>query len=233
MSLHSRNFLPFHIKKESPPPIEIETRPGLEPEDDVFDLPYRFNKVDKVTVVPKSEPRVNEYHHGNMTFWWFIMGAILISFFLFIVEYSENGVRSEFFSELELFPGSPDPVLIFLGNSFLFFMAAWSAYHMFKQHNTKIVRYGGIFLMVGVFILVLMWGLLLFSSYRFRAAMLYLIIATLVVIVWIILSKYNEPDNNEILLPLGLGLIWLIYLLYYTLGIINKNDDHRELEPII
>ena len=112
-------------------------------------------------------------------------------------------------------------------------MAAWSAYHMFKYHNNKIVRYGSVFLMVGVFILVLMWGLILFSSNRPRDAMLFLVIATLLVIGWIILSKFNKPDNDEVLYPLGLGLVWLIYLLYFTLGIINENENSKMSEPII
>ncbi len=226
MSLHSRNFLPFHIQKPKPPPIDIEPRPGLEPEDDPFDKPYRFDKpVPLPPIKPSTEP-TTEYHHCNLNFWWFIMGAIIISLLLFIVEYSERGVESEWYKNLELFPGSPDPVVLFLINTVFFLLLAWVTYHMFKHTNLQIVRYGAVFLMVAVFVTMLIWSLVLFSSNDPRVAMLFLIFVGIMLIGWILLSVFNN-NNNELLIPLGLGFGWILYLLYFNLGIINNNDSSK------
>ena len=104
-------------------------------------------------------------------------------------------------------------------------MLAWATYHMFKYNNAKIVRYGAVFLMVAAYIFVLVWSLILFADNNPRNALLFLIVASLFVAGMIILSKFVQPDNNKVLLPLILGLVWLIYMLYFTWGIISENED--------
>ena len=112
-----------------------------------------------------------------------------------------------------------------LGNAFLAFMLAWSVYQMYKCDNIKIVRYGGVFLMVGTYIMVLLWALLLFSSRRPRNALFFLIFGLLMVGGILILSFWSQRQNYEIVLPAALAFIWILYLVYYTFGIINSNSD--------
>lgn len=219
MSTSFHNFLPFRTEKPVPDMDEIEPRPGLEPLDDLFDEPYDFPDKD-----PEPEA-IPEFHHSNMTFWWFVFGAIFLSFFLYTTEFHVWGVPSCWYKNLKKYPGSPDSITIMLGNAFLAFMLAWSGYQMFKNHNRKIIRYGGVFLMVAIYILVLMWALLLYSRRRPRNAMFFLTLAWLLVGGFIILSLWSEEDNYEIILPLGLAFLWILYLMYYTAGIVNENDD--------
>jgi len=219
MSNSFRNFLPFKIKKYVPDVDDIESRPGLEPLDDIFDKPYDYPDL------PPEQEEIPEFHHSNMTFWWFVFGAIIISFFLYTVEFQVFGIRSCWYKNLKKYPGSPDPITIMLGNAFMAFMLAWAAYQMFKCHNRKIIRYGGIFLLVGIYIFVLIWSMVLYDSRLPRTAMLFLTVAWLMIGGFIILSFWSEETDYEIVLPLGLAFLWILYLMYYTAGIVNENDD--------
>jgi hypothetical protein len=168
-----------------------------------------------------------------MDYWWFIFGGITLALFLAMVEYKpDTGVKYEWYNSLEFYPGTGDPVIILLGNAFAALMFAWAAYHMFAYSNQKIVRFGAVFLMVAVFISLLVWSLALFSSHAVGNAMFFLSIGLVLLGGWIILSFWNIPDNDQILLPLVLGFIWIVYLLYFTWGIIQLNDlnDLDEME---
>ncbi len=227
MASHLKIFLIFIRYKSTDPSISFAPRPGLALPDDTFDLPYRF-KTPEPKEIPIFEEELPEYHHTNMNFWWFIFGAIIISFFLFATEFSHFGVTSEWYKNLKLFPGSPDPVGLMLGNAFLALLLAWTAYHMFKYHNPKIIRYGAVFFMVGIYVLLLMWALALFSSREPRTSLLFLLVIFVMLGGWILLSWYNHPgkelDNNHINITLGLAFIWVFYLLYYNLGILKNNN---------
>lgn len=229
-------FHPFSISRRSErsvPDMEIEPRPGLEPEDDIFDQPYRFDQPDQPREETELEEIISEYHHSNMTFWWFIIGAGVLAFFLYLVEFHISGVDSRWYKDLKKFPGSPSPIVIMLGNTFLALMLAWSAYHIFKSNSSnnpenktpKVIRYSGIFLLVGIYITVLIWALVLYTTRRPRNAALFIFVAAIMIIAFIVLSYWNIPDNEMLLLPLVLSFFWVAYLLYYTVGIINENPE--------
>ena len=231
-------FLPFESKREEPPVIPIESRPGLVPLDDPLDYPHRWEQKLHQTI---SELQLGEIHHdmyhdqryfgddhGDMDYWWFIFGAIGLGLFLVAVEYSERGVQSEWYCNLEFFPGSGDPTIIWLGNVFVALMLAWSAYHMFKYNNSKIVRYGAVFLMVAIYITMLAWALSLFNAHAVRNALFYIIGGLVFLGGWIILSFWNVPDNDVIIIPLVLGFLLFVYLVYYTWGIVEKNPNYKD-----
>ena len=82
--------------------------------------------------------------------------------------------------------------------------------------------------MVGIYVTLLIWSLALFSSRESRTSFLFLLIAFVLMATWIMISWYNypgkEPDNQHIMIPLVLAFIWIIYLMYYNLGILKLND---------
>lgn len=220
MSSSFYNFLPFKTKTHKVQRSEIESRPGLLPLDDPYDKPNDFP--DKNPERPEELP---EFHHTNMTFWWFIFGAIAISLFLYTVLFQPFGVDSSWYKNLKKYPGSGAPQTIWIGSVFMSFMLAWATYQMFKDHNIKIIRYGGIFLMVGIYVCMLFWSLLLYDSRSPRNSMLFLTFAWLMVSLFIILSLWSNAYSYEIFLPLCLAFLWLLYLMYYNAGIVNENDD--------
>lgn len=235
------------------PVIDIEPRPGFYEEGDPLDYPYRFIPNDHNY---QPHDYQHEYHPNCMDFWWFIFGAIAVSIFLAMVEFNQDGVsfshrkdgdnnhhedhnnhhenhnnhhhdNTNWFKDLEFFPGTGDPIIIMLGNTFAALMFAWAAYHSYNRSNPQIIRYGSILLMVGIYIFLLAWALTLYSSHRLRTSLLSLVFALIFIVVWLVLANISRGNYiMDITLPLILGLLWVIYLIYFVTGIIVKNEDN-------
>lgn len=254
MKSFSREFLPFHAKKRhyDDVPLKIDSKPFLIPDYDPFDKPYvdkndKNDKNDNQKIMKKSKrkktvksktqvvdkPKISDddihnYDQNNMTFWWFIMGAIVISILLAYTQYNINGVLSDYFEKIKLYDGSPDPIVLMLGNTFLFLLLAWSTYHIYQTNNLKIIKYGALFLMVIIYMFMFMWSLKLYSTNEPRTSMLFLIFTFLFLLGYIILVGHQNINCNKsnytVIFPLVLSIIWILYLLYYNLGIINLNN---------
>lgn len=230
--MSNQHFLPVKPRYFGAPELNIEPRPGLEPLNDQLNLPHRWDKLnngkmeDEIQIKEEKETRYTCGDHGDMDYWWFTFGAIIVGLLLVAVIYDPSGgVKSDWYCHLEFYPLSGDPTFIWLGNAFAALMFSLAAYQMFRYSNQKIVRYGAVFLLVSVYISMLIWALSVYTTHSLRNGLLYIIFGLVLLGGWIALSCLHIENNRDIVLPLGLGFIWLLYLIYYTWGIIDKNDN--------
>ena len=197
--------------------MEIEPRPGLEPEEDSFDLPYRWNH----PIYHNVDEIISD--EGCLDLWWFMLGAVGISMFIYLVIFNDRrGVNSsDLYERFDKYPLSPSPVLVFILLSFVGVLLAFVAHFMFSSSNRKIIRYGAVMMLILSYIGILVWCLSLFVSHSPRNSMFVLILLIAVIIGWFLLA--SSLNDNYIDWGLIVSLVILFYLTYYNLGLIDLN----------
>ncbi len=236
--MSNQHFLPIRPRYFGAPELDIEPRPGMEPLNEPRNAPHRWDQNKKpnngkmetqIQIEEKKEPHYTCGDHGEMDYWWFIFGAITLALLLVAVVYDPtNGVKSDWYCQLDFYPLSGDPTFIWLGNAFAALMFGLAAYQMFRYSNQKIIRYGAVFLLVAIYIAMLIWALSVYTTHSLRNALFYIVIGLVLLGGWIMLSFCNVTDNQDIVLPLALGFLWFVYLIYYTWGMIDKNRDKNK-----
>ena len=198
--------------------MEIEPRPGIEPENDVFDQPYRWNH----PIYHNIDETISE--EGCLDLWWFMLGAIVISMFLYLVIFNDrSGVNSsDWYERLDKYCLSPDPALVFALLSFTSVLLAFVAHFMFSRSNQRIVRYGAILMLIFSYIGMLVWCLALFVGHSPRNSMFVLVLLIAVVVGWLLLAGHGKEDCY-VDWGLYISLVLLFYLGYYNLGLIDLN----------
>ncbi len=162
-----------------------------------------------------------EYGDHNIFFWSFMFGALFASFLTFLIIIKAS--KERLFTALEKPKFSPDPRLVIFGLVGFFFITAFVCYYNFKSKNGPTFRHGSLFLMVVLWGLALWWTVLFYGYHSEKDAsfILFLGIVILIVWSWMIVCKGKHDTDNVWLLILSIS--WLLYLLYYNIGILNNN----------
>lgn len=211
MTQLSHNLIPL---KRSDPQFPIiydpdEPRPGMDPLNDPFDEEYP-------TAAADTE-YISEYHHSNMHFWGYMLIAFAIAVLATAALYT--GVTQDWYKELDLPPGTNNSEIIVIGNIVFLVLITWVAYHLHNNCYSDNVKQGSVFFLGASYLLFLAWAATLYGSGKPNNASLYLVLLSVLMAIgmWVIWDMPGFKYKKYTLLLAGM---WLIYLLYYTVGIL-------------
>ena len=218
-------FHPFRRSPEErlatlPSLDDDDIRPGLEPDDDVFNLGEEYPVGDTY----KGGDTVSEYHHSNMKFWGYMIIAFIVMVLSTIAIWT--GITSDWYRSLDL-PFATNSEIVAIGNVVFLALITFIAYHLHKDKYSKGIRQGSIFFLVATYLLFLAWGADLFGSQSPNNAALYLtfVCVLMAIALWVI---WDFPDFVYKKWILVAASVWLLYLMYYTVGILILNENRQE-----
>lgn len=207
----------------------FEPRPGLESEGDAFDNLYSSNNGENNQENNNEEPKyeiledeyIDEYHPTNMKFWWYMIIAL---FFIVLVVASEyTGVTKDWFKDLDLPPGARNNEIIAIGNIFFILIITWIAYHVNTSNNSNGYKQGSTFFLGISYVFFLAWIASMYGDTTARNASLFLVflIVLMAIAMWVIWPLESFENKRYVL---AIASVWLIYLLYFNLGVVVLND---------
>lgn len=192
-----------------------EIRPGMDEIEGAF-YDAAFDKNEHINKI------CGEYGDHNLRFWGFIFGALAVSILAFVSIYM--GSDDRLFTALEEPSFSPLPKFVIAGLVAFFFLTGFVCYHNWKDKNGPTFRHGCLFLMVFLWGLTLWWTVLFYAQHSEKDASFVLFLCITVLVIWIWLITCRAKYDKSKLWLLVLGLVWLSYLFYYNVGILNNND---------
>jgi len=213
-------LLPSDHLTPLPPSDDDDIRPGLEPEDDIFSPGEEYPLDGKEYIIGS----VSEYHHSNMKFW----GYMIIAFVVMVLSTTSvwTGITTDWYKSLEL-PIGTNAEIVAIGNVIFLFLITFIAYHLHKDRYSKGIRQGSIFFLIAGYLLFLAWGADLFGSEAPNNAALYLtfLCVLMAIALWVIWYLPAFVYKRWVLV---LASLWLLYLMYYTVGILVLNENRQE-----
>lgn len=207
----NRNLSNHSLGKLNDPSKEI--RPGVEVlRKDYKDSAYSAysDRKEKLTILEEEtrNQHCGEFEAHNWKFWGLMFAAVIISILFYIpIHYSCKKISD----------------LIFIGFVLFYFLTAFIAYYNYKNKNGRNFRYASLFCMIIIWISSLWWIIQFIYHNKPRDAVIPLLLAIIMLIIWIGLN-WNKGKNIETLLLL-LALIWLIYVLFFNLDNLEDLKD--------
>lgn len=179
--------------------------------------------------------KYGEYHYMNIRFWVFMILAVIISTFSAIAVYTGTGTvnnrdgrgtKESVYQKLDKPPLSPSLELVIIGFIIFYGLLGYLTYHVYKERNCYNYRQSGLFFMIMIYALSLWWLVIFYSQSTPSDASIILIITIVGLLGYMaMIYAFSEHEQDKIWVLL-LGVIWLLYLLYFNIGVINKNPTY-------
>lgn len=192
--------------------LEDEPRPGMdEVEGSFYDAANDPHEI--------KNKLYGEYASHNYQFWGFMFGALAISVMLLATV--RIGISDLQFKLMEEPNFSPPNELVIAGMIVFYFLTAYVVYHNWKQRNGPTYRRATLFFMIVTWALTLWWAVVFYAQHSPRDSNVILFLAMISLIIWIVIvMNRGKYDQSRIWLLL-LGLVWLVYLFYYNIGVVK------------
>lgn len=224
------NFHPFMRPKEYLPAIVADVpMPALDDASDPFSTTLEEPTAADISGFGEMDmEQISEYHHSNMKFWGYMIIAFIVMVLATVAVWT--GATRPWYQSLEE-PFATNSNVVVIGNVFFLAFITFIAYHLHKDHYSRGIRQGSIFFLGMGYILLLAWAATLYGSELPRNAALWLtfLCAFMAIALWIIWDMPAFKDKKWLLY---LAALWLLYLLYYTVGLIVLNENRVECEEL-